>query len=167
MRPNAQLTTALSMAVGCWRLWAPEFRRRVLVAAAARIFLSVFPQRWRPAEGHRGPTPTCSAVMSNHSVKVDTEIYTYYPRQCCGSVMYVSPGSRIPFSIPDPGSEFFPPRLPDPYFNPKKLFLSTRIIVHRGSGSWVLSHPGSRIQGSKRHRITDPEPQHCPRPPSL
>jgi hypothetical protein len=27
-----------------------------------------------------------------------------------------------------------------------------------GSGSWFFTHPGSQIQGSKRHRI--PEPQH-------
>jgi hypothetical protein len=30
-------------------------------------------------------------------------------------------------------------------------------IVHPGSGSWFFTHPGSRIQGSKRHRIPDPE----------
>jgi hypothetical protein len=27
------------------------------------------------------------------------------------------------------------------------------------SGSWFFTYPGSRIQGSKRHRI--PDPQHC------
>ncbi len=32
-------------------------------------------------------------------------------------------------------------------------------IVHPGSGCWLSTHPGSRIQGSKRHRI--PDPQHC------
>jgi hypothetical protein len=32
-------------------------------------------------------------------------------------------------------------------------------IVHPGSGSGLFTHPGSRIQGSKRHRI--PDPQHC------
>jgi hypothetical protein len=29
------------------------------------------------------------------------------------------------------------------------------------SNIWVWD-PGSRIQGSKRHRIPDPDPQHCP-----
>jgi hypothetical protein len=29
-----------------------------------------------------------------------------------------------------------------------------------GSGSWFFSQPGSRIQGSKRHRIPDLDPQH-------
>ncbi len=42
------------------------------------------------------------------------------------------------------------------YFNPKKMFLSSRKYrmfrdVHPGSGSWIF-YP-SRIQGSKRHRI--------------
>ncbi len=32
-------------------------------------------------------------------------------------------------------------------------------VVHPGSGSVFFTHPGSRIQGSKRHRI--PDPQHC------
>ncbi len=33
-------------------------------------------------------------------------------------------------------------------------------VVHPGSGSWFFTHPGSRIQGSKRHRIPDPNLQH-------
>jgi hypothetical protein len=38
--------------------------------------------------------------------------------------------------------------------------------VHSGSGSRIrilifFTHPGSRIQGSKRHRIPDPDSQHC------
>ncbi len=37
-------------------------------------------------------------------------------------------------------------------------------VVHPGSGSWIriliFTHLGSRIQGSKRHRIPDPDPQH-------
>ncbi len=50
------------------------------------------------------------------------------------------------------------------YFNPKKLFASSRNMirdVHPGSWTWFLTHPGSRIQGSKRHRIPDQDPQHC------
>ncbi len=35
-------------------------------------------------------------------------------------------------------------------------------VVHPGSESWLFTHPGSRIQGSKRHRI--PDPQHSPPP---
>jgi hypothetical protein len=30
-----------------------------------------------------------------------------------------------------------------------------------GSGSCFVTHPGSRIQGSNRHRIPDPDPQQC------
>jgi hypothetical protein len=35
-------------------------------------------------------------------------------------------------------------------------------VVHPGSdpGSRFFTHPGSRIQGSKRHRIPDLDPQH-------
>ncbi len=31
-------------------------------------------------------------------------------------------------------------------------------VVHPGSGSWFFTHPVSRIQGPKRHRIPDPDP---------
>jgi hypothetical protein len=34
-------------------------------------------------------------------------------------------------------------------------------IPDPGSGCWLSTHSGSRIQGSKRHRIPDPDPQHC------
>jgi hypothetical protein len=38
-------------------------------------------------------------------------------------------------------------------------------VVHPGSGSQIrilILYPSwIRIQGSKRHRITDPDPQHC------
>jgi hypothetical protein len=93
--------------------------------------------------------------------------------------------------IPDPGSDFFPSRIPDPnclhpgsrilikefkYFNPKKSknrFLSSKNmiqVVHPGSRIRMLtfSHPGSRIPdpGVKKapnpgSRIPDPNPQHC------
>jgi hypothetical protein len=89
--------------------------------------------------------------------------------QCCGSGMFV----------PDPGSDFFLSRIPDPnclhpgsrilikefnYFNPKKAkkwFLSSK-KYDPGCSSRIpdphvtFSHPGSRIQGSKRHPIPDP-----------
>ncbi len=70
-----------------------------------------------------------------------------------------------------PGFEFFPLRIriffiPDPYkkklsiFNPKKWFLSSR-KYDPGCSSRIriLTFYPSRIQGSKRHRI--PDPQHC------
>jgi hypothetical protein len=101
--------------------------------------------------------------------------------QCCGFGMFIPdptffhPGSRIRlFSIPDPRF-----RIPDPnglhpgsririkefkYFNPKKWFLSSR-KYDPGCSSRIRmltsTHPGSRIQGSKRHRIPDPDLQHC------
>ncbi len=95
--------------------------------------------------------------------------------QCCRSGMLIT----------DPGSNFFPSRIPDPnclhsgsririkefkHFNPKKTktkwFLSSRKYdpdVHPGSGCWLSTHPGSRVQGSKKHRIPDLDPQHCPK----
>ncbi len=91
--------------------------------------------------------------------------------------------------IPDPGSDFFPSRIPDPNClhpgsasknlgiltpkKPKKWFLSSR-KYDPGCSSRTpdpdadflpIPGPGSRIQGSKRHRIPDPDPQHwfeCP-----
>ncbi len=34
-------------------------------------------------------------------------------------------------------------------------------VVHPGSRIRMLTFYPSRIQGSKRHRIPDPDPQHC------
>jgi hypothetical protein len=88
------------------------------------------------------------------------EIYNMH--QCCGSRMF----------IPDPGSELSPygSRIricikEFKYFNPKKGFqaLENMIrIVYPESRIRMLTitHPGSRIQGSKWHRIQDPDPQH-------
>ena len=70
-----------------------------------------------------------------------------------------------------PGSTSFPSRIPDPgfrikefkCFNPKNCFYALGNMiqdVHPGSGSWFFTHPGSRIQGSKKHRIPDPDPHH-------
>jgi len=43
------------------------------------------------------------------------------------------------------------------YFNPKKIVLKlSEVMVCKKTNS------GSRIQGYKRHRIPDPDPQHCP-----
>jgi hypothetical protein len=40
-----------------------------------------------------------------------------------------------------------------------------KIVKNMGLGSGIrkkpIPDPGSRIQGSKRHRIPDPDPQHC------
>ncbi len=80
----------------------------------------------------------------------------------------VYPGSWIRiFSIPDPGST----RFLDLGSASKNFSILTQKIVSKLSeilsgmfipdpGSWFFTHPGSQIQGSKRHRITDPDPQH-------
>ena len=79
---------------------------------------------------------------------------------------FFHPGSRIQtVSISDPGSLILIKELK--YFNPqkaKKWFLSSK-KYDPGCSSRIrmltFSHPGSRIQGSKRHPIPDPDPQHC------
>jgi hypothetical protein len=46
--------------------------------------------------------------------------------------------------------------------------LFTKTIVKKLLKIWSWdpekTYSGSRIQGSKRHRIPDPDPQHCPGP---
>ncbi len=62
------------------------------------------------------------------------------------------PGSRV--RIQDSGSRI---RIKEfKYFYPKHCFLALENmirVVHPGSGSWFCTHPGSWIQGPKRHRI--------------
>ncbi len=75
--------------------------------------------------------------------------------QCCGSGMF----------IPDPN--FFHPgsRIHIKVFQPQKIVSKLSEIwsglfipnPDPGSGSWFFFHPGSQIQGSKRHRILDPQ----------
>ncbi len=75
--------------------------------------------------------------------------------QCCGSGMYIR--------IPDPN--FFHPgsQICIKEFKYFRLSLKNCFqvlgnmmrVVHPGSG--FSTHPGSRIQGSKRHRIPDPQ----------
>jgi hypothetical protein len=81
--------------------------------------------------------------------------------------------SRIPDpNFFHPGSELFSSRIPDPHQN--LSFLNQKIVSKLseiwsglfipepdpGSGSRSFIHPGSRIQGSKRHRIPELDPQH-------
>ncbi len=96
-------------------------------------------------------------------------------QQCCGSGMF----------IPDPGSDFFPSRIPDPnclhpgsssknlsILTPKKSkkmvsklekIWSGLFIPDPGSWCWLspIPDPGSRGQKGTQSRIPDPDPQHC------
>ncbi len=70
--------------------------------------------------------------------------------------------SRIPDpNLFHPGSQIriFPSRI----HTKKSLNILTQKIGFKLSfGNMIrVVHPGSRIQGSKRHRIPDPNPQHC------
>ncbi len=71
----------------------------------------------------------------------------------------VYPRSWIPdpnFYIPDPVSKWF--RIPDPdQHQGIKVFLTLNTVSKAlGKIIWDV-HPGSRIQGSKKHRVPDPE----------
>jgi hypothetical protein len=69
------------------------------------------------------------------------------------------------FSIPNPGSELFPSRVPDRH--QKIVFYSSRKydpgcssrIPDPDPDFFPIPDPGSQIQGSKMHRI--PDPQQC------
>ncbi len=64
------------------------------------------------------------------------------------------------------GSAFFPSRIRIKefnYFNHKKRFLLSSRKYDSGCSSRIriLTFYPSRIQGSKRHKVLDPDPQHC------
>ena len=70
-------------------------------------------------------------------------------------------GSRIRlFYIPDPNFSITDPNfsIPDPGSASKKLSVVTKKVISKlYLGIIILfTHPGSQIQGSKRHRIPDP-----------
>ncbi len=73
--------------------------------------------------------------------------------QCCGSGLF----------IPDPNNFISRIRIKIfKYFSPKKLFPSSRKYDPGCSSRiQILIFYPSRILGSKRHRIPDPDPQHC------
>jgi hypothetical protein len=90
---------------------------------------------------------------NNHSQEISALVgqRVTVPRQCYGSGMFISDSTFF-----HPGSEFFPSRIhikEFKYFNPKKLFLSSR-KYDSGCSSRIrilIFYP-SRIQGSKRHQ---------------
>jgi hypothetical protein len=73
--------------------------------------------------------------------------------------------------IPYPGSDFLSSRIPDTtFFHPGsrihikefKVFNPKKIVFQAlGNMIRILIFYPSRIQGSKKHRIPDPYPQHC------
>jgi hypothetical protein len=82
--------------------------------------------------------------------------------QCCESRMFIPDPTFFPsririVSIPDPGSASKNLRI----LSQKKLFLSSRKYDSGCSFRIrILTFYPSRIQGSKRHQIPDPDPQH-------
>jgi hypothetical protein len=88
--------------------------------------------------------------------------------QCCGFEMFIRekkifhPRSRIRiFSIADPWSV-------SKNLTQKIVSKLTEIwswLFIPDPGSWFFTHPGSRIQGSKRHRIPDPGVKNAPPDP--
>jgi hypothetical protein len=117
-----------------------------------------FPQRVRLVLGSLSPS------------KFGDEISSFADPGCLSQIL--DPGSKFfPSRIPAPGSKFFPSWIPDPnFFHPgsasKNLSILTRVF-YPGSGSLTqiltfypsqiqILDPRSRIQGSKRHRSPDP-----------
>jgi hypothetical protein len=117
---------------------------------------------------HPSTTPI-HLTPNSPTYPVSSYLSLVHSSQWCGSAMFIpDPWSRIRlFVIPDPncfhpGSRIRIKKFK--YFNPKKWGLNSGNmirVVHPGSGSWLFIHPVSRIQGSKRHRIPDPDPQPC------
>ncbi len=106
----------------------------------------------------------CYSQLPNPLILIPTLILTDY--QCCGSRMFIPNPNFSQAWIPDP--DFFHPgsriRIKEffQYFNPKKLFLSSQ-KYDSGCSSQIrilIFYP-SQIQGPKRHRIPDLDPQHC------
>ncbi len=131
------------------------------------------PQRKHP--GVQRYTPPESGVLNTAKDQSSWSLMSLYcnpmerVNQCCGSGIFIPdpnffhPGSRVK-KIPDPwaGSRIRLRIKEFKYFQPKKLFLSSQKYDPECSsriGIWFFSHPGSRIQGPKGHRI--PDPQHC------
>ncbi len=153
------LTESLMMAGGTRRISATAWRRRGS-NASSRVCWT-----WRPASG----PPTCqrappSPSPSPTSTRPIPTISRFASRELCT----VSRGSGMFF--PDP--TFFHPGSASKnssILTKKNGFqaLENMIrVVHPGSGCWLFTHPGSRIQGPKRHRIPDPEHWLCIRKPN-
>ncbi len=83
----------------------------------------------------------------------------FYPKNCHLALKHMGLGSGIrdPGSgknllrIPDPGVK----KAPDPGSGSATLIQIVQTLKNR-----TKTYSGSRIQGSKRHRIPDPDPQH-------
>ena len=134
-----------------------------------------FPQRVQLLFGSLRPSKFgdeicwCGMFIQDPGSRIQT-FSIPFPRSWIKIFFILDPWSRIwIFSIPDPGSRMQNKEFK--YFNQKNGFSALRNIIrvfHPGSGSriWILTFylsqipildPRSRIQGSKRHRIPDPE----------
>jgi hypothetical protein len=84
--------------------------------------------------------------------------------QCCGSGMFIPEPN---FSILDPEPKVKKILDPESGSASKNLSILTQKIAlssrkyDPGCSIWILIFYPSRIQGSKRHRIPDTNPQHC------
>jgi hypothetical protein len=126
------------------------------------------------AELHHGPRTTShrNAYLNKKRMSHENKAFDEPKNQCCRSGMFIL----------DPGSDFFPSLIPYPnclhprsrvrikknlsVLTPKKWFLSSR-KYDPGCSSRIPDPDAdfypSRIPGSKRHRIPDPDPQHLNR----
>jgi hypothetical protein len=123
-------------------------------------YLSVFLvlcKTLKPAflNGESTSPSTCSCYRTRENLNLPLMTYRYSKRcsQCCGSGMFTT-GSRIQSQI----KEFF--------FNPKTdtkfSKIRSEMFIPDTCWIWIFFHPGfqTRTQGSKKHRIPDPDPQY-------
>ncbi len=104
----------------------------------------------------RIPVPNFFHLRSRISIK---EFKYFNPRKLFLKLLEI--WSRLFISDPDTGSGY---RIRSLNFlnHPR----SPGVNKAPDSGFWFFTHPGSRIQGSKRHRIPDPEVKEAPDPGS-
>ncbi len=141
-----------------------DIGKRLILFCNYRCATAPMPAPLRP---WRALTACWADLASSNSIPR----YTVWPFDFFSAVLRildVYPGSQIRlFSIPD--LNFFHPRSrihmkEFKNFNPKNCCLSSRKYDPGCSSRiriMIFTHPESRIQGSKRHRILDPDPQHC------
>ncbi len=125
---------------------------------------------WRREDRRRGIGCGCGWQASGSSTVWNQNMLFYTGHRIFISMQrqFVNVAKTL-IDIPDTGYEFFPSRIPDPnffhypgsrihikefkYLNPKKWFLSSR-KYDPGCSSLILIFYPSRIQRSKRHRIS-------------
>ncbi len=156
----------------CRQDWEPRESCRLLAAAPPSCPLSPIS---RPSRNRR--SSSCPSCL--HKVRHHLDLYfTFWPvteksEHYCAMLQISWSAAVLRIRDVYPGSDFFSSRILDTH--QRILVFYSKIMVSKlseiwsrlfisdpnpGSGSWLFTRPGSRIQASKMHRIPDPDPQH-------